>query len=206
MNSALLLRRLVLASAAASAACGARTGDDLSEPAELLTSESVGRAGAGGAAAGSSGTGGMVAGGKGGSVAGGSGGAAAKVVTGCFDDASCVPNSWCNPKNSAGTVCACDSTGKQSCGKSVPFGEPTLVCLELPTPDLPCPQAQDPSLYQTLPWELGCSGVTAGPVFYSVGEHPTCCYTVGNFGCGGRPFVVSELGWTSRLVSRTDWS
>lgn len=208
MNSSLLLRRLIVASAAVTAACGARTGDEPEEPAHLL-GDDTGTAGRGG---GSAGAAGAAQAGKGGSTAGkagaaGAAGATTKIVTGCFDGASCVPSAWC--QNTSGTICECDAAGNQHCGKSTPWGMKTKVCFELSTPDLPCPNAGDPSLYQLLPWQLGCTGIEGGPEFHYVAnsvEHPACCYDVGNFGCGGRPFVVSERGWTSRLVARADWA
>lgn len=208
MTASHLLKRLLLAGAAAGvAACGARTGEDLDEPHELLGPD-TGTAGRAGSAQGGSSQAGAAQAGKAGANAGSAGAAGKPIVTGCFDGATCVAGSWCSPTKDTSSVCACSASGVETCGKAFPWGQTTKVCFELGTPDLPCPASTDPSLYQKLPWELGCTGISSGPDFHYVGgsvQHPACCYDVGNFGCGGRPLVVSSLGWTAGLVVREDW-
>lgn len=199
MSKSHLLKRLLLASAAVgAAACGARTGDEVDEPRELLRAQAA--AGAAGSAHGGASQAGASQGGKGG--AGGS----KTIIPGCGAGATCIESSWCETEPS-NDVCECVA-GHFSCGKPFPWGKTTKVCFQ-PAPGAACPQLGTGALNAALPWTLGCVPVSVGPDLEHLGgdpAYPTCCYQVSNFACGGRPLVVSELAWTARLVARRDWT
>ncbi|MCC6644401.1 MAG: hypothetical protein IT374_02375 [Polyangiaceae bacterium] len=212
-----LLQRLLVASAAVGAvACGARTGDQLDDPRDLLRAGAGvgGRAGSaqgGSAQAGSAGAAqaGSAQAGSAGKAQAGSAGAAGKPISvGCFEGASCVAGSWCSPDKETWSVCECGESGFE-CDQPYPWGKSTKVCFEPASQDSDCPPFTSPSLQQQLPWTFSCTGVESGPTLELIGgsaEHPACCYGVQNFGCGGRPLIVEQRGRTAGIVARRDWA
>lgn len=196
----------MLASAATgAAACGARTGDELDGPYELLVAQAAGRAGSARGGAPQAGAAGAAQGGAAQAGSAGEAGAAgAPIIPGCAPGSTCIADSWCQIKSNL-DICECAS-GAFTCGKAFPWGETTKVCFDQPASG--CPSIGTGELNKAMPWALGCSGVSSGPVVELLGGNaafPSCCYQIGNFACGGRPLVISELGWTAGLVARTDW-